>query len=397
MKTKFFYMIFSIVLLTGTYGCWTVSQDGNYKQSNNSQTNYSEYNPNDLDAYGEWIVLPDYGRVWRPSVNTQWQPFADGHWVYDGNDWVWDSYEPYGAIVYHYGYWEYVSNHRWIWIPNRAGWSPACVVWTYYGNEVAWAPRPRPGHDFGNPWDDQPHQGWIVVHNENFYDNHVNNHRITDVSRDKGRYRDDQITRNQPSVKYVRDHTNTSIPVTQGISRNGTLRPNRPVENTPTPAHNNPAPATGTTVGRPSATTNQTPTPQTPSAQPPAIHTPSTQTPATQQPATQPPSTPAPGRGNVTPDRNEPGRTNTGTTTTTGTKHPVVGGQSLEPTPVKPQSGKSTVKTIRSSNKSTRSTTPSKGQQQPARESQNVKKAVQVKTRQQPDEGRQDTKVKSRP
>ena len=246
MKTRFILLASSVLLLSGIYGCWSVSQDGYNNQGYNSQAYSSEYNQDDLNTYGEWIVLPEYGRVWRPTVNAQWQPFADGHWIYDGNDWVWDSYEPYGAIVYHYGYWEYVSNHRWIWIPARASWSPACVEWFYYGNEVAWAPRPRPGHSFGNPWDNQEHHPWMVVHNENFYDSHVNNHRITDVSRDKGKYRDDQVNRNQPPVNYVREHSRTPITVTQGISRNGSLRPSRSTENTSAPANNNPAPTTGT-------------------------------------------------------------------------------------------------------------------------------------------------------
>lgn len=375
MKTRFILLVTSVVLLSGIYGCWSVSQEGYSNRSNDSQSYSSEYNQDDLNSYGEWIVLPEYGRVWRPAVNSQWQPFADGHWVYDGNDWVWDSYEPYGAIVYHYGYWEYVSNHRWIWIPNRAGWSPACVDWIYYGDEVAWAPRPRPGHSFGNPWDNQGQHAWIVVRNENFYDNHVNTHRITDVSRDQGKYRDDQINRKQPPVTYVREHSRTPITITQGISRNGSLRPSRATDNTPAPTNNNPAPAAGTSTSRP------TPTPsQTPAAQPPAGHSPSTQTPAPQTPATQ-----TPGRNNETPGRNDQGTTRDGSNTTTGTKRPVLGGQSLDPTPVKPQPVKSTVKTVRTSKKNPKGVTTQQGQQQqPAKEVQRVKKADQSKTRQQP-------------
>jgi hypothetical protein len=394
MKARFILLLSSVLLLSGIYGCWTVSQDGYTSQSNDSQAYSSEYNQDDLNTYGEWTVLPEYGRVWKPSVNTQWQPFADGHWVYDGNDWVWDSYEPYGAIVYHYGNWEYVSNHRWIWIPNRAGWSPACVDWIYYGDEVAWSPRPRPGHSFGNPWDNQGHQAWVVVRNENFYDNNVNTHRITDVSRDKGKYRDDQINRKQPSVTYVREHTQTPITVTQGISRNGSLHPTRGTNSTPTPANNNPAPVTGTSTGRPTSTSSHTPATQTPATQP-----------ATTQPAaTQPTTTQTPGRNNNTPGRTEPTTTNTGTNTTTGTKRPTVGGQSLDPTPVKPQPVKSTVKTGRTTKKNIKSvTTQRPQQQQPAKETQKVKKDSPVKVRQQPVEQKaapsrdnQDRKVESR-
>lgn len=389
MKTKLFFILSSLLLLTGIYGCWTVSQDGYNNQSTYSQTYSSEYNQDDLNAYGEWIVLPEYGRVWRPSVDAQWQPFADGHWVYDGNDWVWDSYEAYGAIVYHYGNWEYVSNHRWIWIPNHASWSPACVDWVYYGDEVAWAPRPRPGHSFGNPWDNQGQRAWVVVRNENFYDNHVNSHRVTDVARDNGKYRDDQINRKQPPVSYVREHTQTSISVTKGINRNGNIRSGRPAESTPAPANNNPTPVTGTSTGRPSSTTPPTTKgrPMPASSQTPAAQTPATQPTATQTPVTQTPTTQKPGRNNGTPGRTEPAATNGGTTTTPAATHTTVGGKDLNPTPVKPQPAKSPVKVVRSSHRNGKraaTTTATPQQQQPAKNTQQVKKDNQAKSRQQP-------------
>ena len=388
MKTKLFFISASLLLLTGIYGCYTISQEGYNSQTSNSQSYSSEYNPNDLNAYGEWIVLPEYGRVWRPSADAQWQPFADGHWIYDGNDWVWDSYEPYGAIVYHYGNWEYVSNHRWIWIPNHAGWSPACVDWVYYGDEVAWAPRPRPGHSFGNPWDNQEHHAWIVVHNENFYDNHVNTHKINDVTRDNGKYRDDQITRRQPPVNYVREHTRTPISVTQGISRNGNIHSSRPADNTPATVNTTPNPAP--TAGHPASTPS---------------HTPATQTPTTQPAATQPPATQTPVRPTGTPGKNEPPTTNGGTTTPTTVTHQAIGAKDLAPTPVKPQPTKSPVKVVRTSrhNGKRSTTTTVTPQPQPVKESQKVKNDNPVKSRQQPVEqkaapgrDKQDRKTESR-
>jgi len=378
MKTKFF-LIVSTLLLTGIYGCWTMPQSdysGNQSsiQNNNSQTYSSEYNQDDLNAYGEWIVLPEYGRVWRPSTNSQWQPFSDGHWVYDGNEWVWDSYEPYGAIVYHYGNWEYAPGGQWIWIPNHAGWSPACVDWVYYGNEVAWAPRPRPGHSFGNPWDNQGHHAWIVVHNENFYDDHVYTHKVGDATRDNGKYRDDQINRRPPPVSYVRDHTQRPISVIKDINRNGTIRPNRPVGNTTPPV------GTSQTNGGHSAT--QTPTTQVPAAQTPTTHPPTSQVPATQPPANQPPI-----RTSNDSVRTHPTQNNPGTVTPPGVRPPVTGGRNINinPLPVKPQPVNPPIKVTRPSrNNAKRGTTPTVRQAQPVQNAPTIKKENQVKKRQQP-------------
>jgi hypothetical protein len=384
MKAKIFFMLASVLLLTGIYGCWTVTQEGYTNQSSDSQSYTSEYNPDDLNSYGQWIVLPEYGRVWRPSVDAQWQPFADGHWVYDGNDWVWDSYESYGAIVYHYGNWEYVSNERWVWIPNHARWSPACVDWVYYGDRVAWAPRPRPGHSFGNPWDNRGDQAWVVVRNENFYDNHVNNHRISDATRDNGKYRDDQITRRPPPVSYVREHTQTQITVTQGINRNGKLHPSRPADNTPATGNGNSAPA----VGRPSSTA-------TPSR--PAI---GQQTP-TQPPAAQPTTTTqAPVKTGRDPNKPEPTPNTGGTTTPTAINHPAINGQTLDHTPIKPQQPvKTTTKGTRGTRHSVKRTAaPQTQQSQPAQSTPKVKKDTPVRDRPQPAPARdkEEKKVESR-
>jgi len=34
----------------------------------------------DLDAYGHWTEMPDYGSVWVPSVSVGWVPYRDGRW-----------------------------------------------------------------------------------------------------------------------------------------------------------------------------------------------------------------------------------------------------------------------------------------------------------------------------
>ncbi|MGV3539918.1 MAG: DUF6600 domain-containing protein, partial [Rufibacter sp.] len=47
----------------------------------------------ELTPYGRWIQDPDYGYVWSPRVERDFQPYASrGHWVMTeyGNTWVSD-------------------------------------------------------------------------------------------------------------------------------------------------------------------------------------------------------------------------------------------------------------------------------------------------------------------
>jgi hypothetical protein len=78
----------------------------------------------DLDYYGNWQYLSDYGYGWRPSVNSGWAPYQSGSWMMDypfGLTWV--SSEPWGYAPYHYGRWAYVGN-QWFWIPDSVNTSP---------------------------------------------------------------------------------------------------------------------------------------------------------------------------------------------------------------------------------------------------------------------------------
>ena len=88
----------------------------------------------DLDAYGRWEVLPQYGRVWTPaSVESGWAPYREGHWVWqDPWGWTWVSIEPWGWAPYHYGRWV-VADARWYWVPVAPAvaavrYSPALVA-----------------------------------------------------------------------------------------------------------------------------------------------------------------------------------------------------------------------------------------------------------------------------
>ncbi|MGA9209142.1 MAG: DUF6600 domain-containing protein [Terriglobales bacterium] len=83
----------------------------------------------DLDAYGNWTTVPDYGSVWIPAVAPGWVPYRAGNWVWEPYwGWTWVSYEPWGWAPYHYG------------------------RWFLYGNSWAWWPGPVVGVGFGYPY-----------------------------------------------------------------------------------------------------------------------------------------------------------------------------------------------------------------------------------------------------
>ena len=63
----------------------------------------------DLDQYGTWSQVPEYGAVWYPSdVGTDWAPYRNGYWTEVGA-WgpTWVDYAPWGYAPFHYGRWAY--------------------------------------------------------------------------------------------------------------------------------------------------------------------------------------------------------------------------------------------------------------------------------------------------
>ena len=102
----------------------------------------------DLDAYGHWTEMPDYGSVWVPAVSVDWVPYRDGRWVWEPYyGWTWVSYEPWGWAPYHYGRWFY-SGASWVWWPGPVGgygfgrgyyrpiWAPAYVSFFGFGGGI---------------------------------------------------------------------------------------------------------------------------------------------------------------------------------------------------------------------------------------------------------------------
>jgi len=112
----------------------------------------------DLDDYGGWRPVPEYGTVWFPHTTVVgWAPYRYGHWVYIvpwGYTWVED--EPWGFAPFHYGRWVVVGG-VWGWVPAppqvvgvsyvRPVYAPALVAWVggphfgvAVGGNVGWFP-----------------------------------------------------------------------------------------------------------------------------------------------------------------------------------------------------------------------------------------------------------------
>jgi hypothetical protein len=144
----------------------------------------------DLDAYGHWETVPDYGPVWAPAVDPDWVPYRAGHWVWEPYwGWTWVSYEPWGWAPYHYGRWFFYGS-SWVWWPGPVGgfgwgypyrpiWAPAYVSFFGFGGGVGF------GVGFGSfgwlpigpcdrfyPWWGGYRNRFDVVHVTNIYNFH---------------------------------------------------------------------------------------------------------------------------------------------------------------------------------------------------------------------------------
>jgi hypothetical protein len=93
----------------------------------------------DLDAYGTWRDVPEYGPVWVPTrVGPGWAPYRYGHWAWIAPwGWTWVEDEPWGFAPFHYGRWAYIGG-VWGWVPGPIGvgvvvarpvYAPALVAW----------------------------------------------------------------------------------------------------------------------------------------------------------------------------------------------------------------------------------------------------------------------------
>jgi hypothetical protein len=139
----------------GRYSDYQIYEsDPNYYQQSYRRSASYQYIPQDsqiagvedLDNYGDWQDVPNYGHCWRPrQTSSDWAPYRDGYWSDDhtlGLTWV--SNERWGWAPYHYGRWAHV-NQQWFWVPaeitRHSTYSPALVAFVSpRADEVGWVP-----------------------------------------------------------------------------------------------------------------------------------------------------------------------------------------------------------------------------------------------------------------
>jgi hypothetical protein len=165
---------FEIVAANGAddWDHWSDNRDRTLLQSTSARNvGPGVYGAEDMDAYGTWDNVPEYGNVWHPTtVGSDWAPYQAGRWVWeDWYGWTWVSADPWGWAPYHYGRWFRHDRFGWCWYPGVFGvrhyWSPALVGFFGFGpgvgigfgfGNVGWVPlapfevfRPWWGRGFG--------------------------------------------------------------------------------------------------------------------------------------------------------------------------------------------------------------------------------------------------------
>ncbi len=151
-----------------TWDSWNDDRDATIRNAQSwNHTNRYYMGSEDLDAYGYWLNVQDYGLVWAPTVASNWTPYRAGRWVWEPYwGWTWVSHEPWGWTPYHYGRW-FLYGKSWMWWPGpshgdnnyRPEWAPAYVSFFGFGHHrgvavgfgsLGWLPL-GPG-DYFYPW-----------------------------------------------------------------------------------------------------------------------------------------------------------------------------------------------------------------------------------------------------
>ncbi len=122
---------------------WNSDRDHIIRDANSwRHTNRYYTGTQDLDAYGQWRHVDDYGDVWYPNESSDWVPYRQGNWVWEPYyGWTWVGNEPWGWAPYHYG--------RWMWAGGAWGWWPG-PVYGYY--RPFWAPAYVSFWGWGGGW-----------------------------------------------------------------------------------------------------------------------------------------------------------------------------------------------------------------------------------------------------
>jgi hypothetical protein len=140
------------------FDAWVNAQD-NRERSSTARQHVSPYMTGyqDLDVYGDWDTVADYGAVWYPrTVVAGWAPYRYGRWAWVAPwGWTWIDAAPWGFAPFHYGRWVQARG-RWGWAPGayaaRPVYAPALVGWV--GN---------PGWSVGFSSGSAPAVGWFPL------------------------------------------------------------------------------------------------------------------------------------------------------------------------------------------------------------------------------------------
>lgn len=216
LKKFLFYLLPTLFLLVIT-SCSSAGYQSNMTDQQNV------YNLDELNSYGDWINIDPYGEVWQPFVVDGWMPYENGHWAFADGSWTWISYEPFGWIVYHYGYWYDDPFYGWVWIPGDGTWSPANVIWYDYGDYVCWAPLPPKGIEYGHPWDKDHERYWHVVRMNDFTKDNIRDYTIRNPVR--AQINENVIVNRPPDRQLI--ERNIGRPIPEVNIKHDTIRLNR--------------------------------------------------------------------------------------------------------------------------------------------------------------------------
>ncbi|MBS1840171.1 MAG: hypothetical protein JSS69_16075 [Acidobacteria bacterium] len=141
---------------------WCSERDRRWDRSNSARyVSDDVVGYEDLDDYGGWRPVSEYGTVWFPHTTVVgWAPYRYGHWAYVAPwGWTWVDDAPWGFAPFHYGRWVVVGG-VWGWVPVaprpafvtvayvRPVYAPALVAWVggaHWGVGVAVGGPPAVG------------------------------------------------------------------------------------------------------------------------------------------------------------------------------------------------------------------------------------------------------------
>ncbi|MCL4762109.1 MAG: hypothetical protein KJ018_10115, partial [Burkholderiales bacterium] len=105
------------------FDTWSADRDRYYERARSANyVSRQMIGYADLDGYGHWETVPEYGALWYPTgVAVDWAPYRYGRWSWVGGwGWTWVDDAPWGYAPFHYG--------RWVHYGGRWGWAPGGYV-----------------------------------------------------------------------------------------------------------------------------------------------------------------------------------------------------------------------------------------------------------------------------